>query len=71
MSTKKLCNTMNPLKSQQDTEVSSHISFIFHFNVGSNPKEVRITKSLVNLSNKVESLKEKIERLDKKIKESY
>lgn len=63
---KKLWNT---------TKVSNRVdegyfSLVYSLGFESDPRELRISKSLVNLSNNVETLKEKVAKLDRKIKEN-
>jgi hypothetical protein len=67
---KKLWTITNPLKRQQDTETGSYMSFILNMGWDSDPREIRVTKSLVSLTNKVEHLKEKVAKLDQRIKET-
>jgi hypothetical protein len=66
---RKLWSTTKVSKTKAD-ERRGYLSLIYSIGFESDPRELRISKSLVSLSNNVETLREKVAKLDRKIKEN-
>ncbi len=62
----------NTMKASKSTDAGAgYFSFVYNLGFESDPRELKISRSLVSLSNKVETLKERVTKLDRKIKENY